>query len=183
MNESALTGSQIPHTRANDCKKIALIADGPIMELRQLIYLSKIKAPIGLCDVDISRQLEEIHKTSVRNNASASVTGLLLFSGGCFLQVLEGRRLVLERLFERIAADERHTDLERLCDNEIDDRMFGSWNMGLLNLEAYRGVDRELFLSFGSLISSARLSGDDVQARETTVRLLRTFKDCLAVAA
>jgi hypothetical protein len=42
------------------------------------------------------------------------VTGVLCFSGGIFLQVLEGGRSAVNQLYNRIAADPRHTEVEVL---------------------------------------------------------------------
>jgi hypothetical protein len=149
------------------------------MRLQQLIYVSEMKLPASLCAAEVSQQIAEIHKTSVRKNVLVSVTGILLVKNGHFLQVLEGRPLVVDRLFDRIKADERHTNIELLASNDIEERMFESWSMGLLNLDTYELLDRDLLVAFGSLITSARLSGDSLHARQTTIRLLRTFSQHL----
>jgi len=59
---------------------------------------------------------------------------VLCFSEGIFLQVLEGGRSAVNRLYNRIASDSRHTDVELLCYEEIDERHFAGWAMGQVNM-------------------------------------------------
>jgi hypothetical protein len=75
-----------------------------------------------------------ILKKSKLNNTSSGVTGLLCFSGGIFLQVLEGGRLPVSKLYNRIASDPRHTDVVLLRYEEIGERSFAGWSMGQVNL-------------------------------------------------
>jgi len=67
------------------------------------------------------------------NNPAAGVTGVLCFSEGIFLQVLEGGRSAVNRLYNRIARDERHTQVELLGYEEIGERCFAGWAMGQVN--------------------------------------------------
>jgi hypothetical protein len=60
-------------------------------------------------------ELVTILRQSKANNPSTGVTGVLCFSGGIFLQVLEGGRSAVNKLYNRIGADPRHTDVERLA--------------------------------------------------------------------
>ena len=75
-----------------------------------------------------------ILKKSKTNNAPAGITGVLCFSGGIFLQVLEGGRLPVSALYNRIAADPRHTDVMLLAYEEIGERRFAGWSMGQVNV-------------------------------------------------
>lgn len=70
-----------------------------------------------------------------RNNARHGVTGALLFSDGCFAQVLEGAREDIEEVFETIQCDPRHSDVTILHLHEIEERSFGEWSM------AFGGID------------------------------------------
>jgi hypothetical protein len=78
--------------------------------------------------------LAGILKQSKSNNASAGITGLLCFSDGIFLQVLEGGRRAVSALYHRIAADPRHHDVVLLSYAEITERRFAGWSMGQVNL-------------------------------------------------
>src|SRR5512139_2138456 len=75
-----------------------------------------------------------ILKKSKANNLTLGVTGVLCFSEGIFLQVLEGGRGPVNRLYNRIAGDSRHTDVELLCYEEIGERRFAGWSMGQVDM-------------------------------------------------
>ena len=96
--------------------------------LVRLMYASRAAASV---DQDA---LLAILKKSKANNGAAGVTGVLCFSGGIFLQVLEGGRLSVSALYNRIASDPRHTDVMLLCYDEIGERRFAGWSMGQVNI-------------------------------------------------
>ena len=75
-----------------------------------------------------------IVKQSKAHNGAAGITGLLCFSDGIFLQVLEGGRDAVSALYNRIAADPRHRDVVLLHYAEIGERRFSGWAMGQVNL-------------------------------------------------
>ena len=78
--------------------------------------------------------LNAILKQSTGNNPGAGVTGVLCFSGDIFLQVLEGGRSQVSKLYNRIAQDPRHTEVVLLSYEEIDERSFAGWAMGQVNM-------------------------------------------------
>jgi len=63
------------------------------------------------------------------------ITGVLCSSGLIFLQALEGGRMEVNALYNLIAADPRHNDVVILSYQEISERNFANWSMGLVNLE------------------------------------------------
>ncbi|MEZ6137949.1 MAG: BLUF domain-containing protein [Pirellulaceae bacterium] len=146
------------------------------MSLSQLIYVSEL-APEGFpSNRPVGNELQRILETARVRNEQVSVTGILLFSGGHFLQVIEGHELVLERMFQRIAADPRHKNVERLAFLSITHRMFDRWQMGLLNLDEHLELDHGIFEQFKQDVQFA-LSDD--AARRSVVSLLSRFKDHL----
>jgi len=78
--------------------------------------------------------LVAILRKSKANNPSQGVTGVLCYSGGIFLQVLEGGRSAVNQLYARIVADPRHQQVELLSYEEIGERRFAGWSMGQVNL-------------------------------------------------
>ena len=78
--------------------------------------------------------LNAILRKSTHNNPAAGITGLLCCSGGVFIQALEGGRSAVNRLYNRIAMDPRHTDVVLLSYEEIGERRFAGWSMGQVNL-------------------------------------------------
>jgi hypothetical protein len=79
-------------------------------------------------------ELVAILKKSKVNNPRVGVTGVLCFSEGIFMQVLEGGRTAVNQLYNRIAADARHSDVVLLHYDEIAERRFAGWSMGQVNM-------------------------------------------------
>ncbi len=67
-------------------------------------------------------------------NPAQGITGALCHANGVFVQVLEGGRLAVNRLYQRIAADPRHTEVVLLSYTEVAERRFAGWSMGQVNL-------------------------------------------------
>lgn len=93
----------------------------------QLVYCSR--NTIGDCHEDVDAHVAQILAVSRRNNVRDKVTGALLFSAGCFAQVLEGPLAAVERAFERIQCDPRHADVVVLHVLRASRRDFGEWSM------------------------------------------------------
>lgn len=79
-------------------------------------------------------EIGQILAAARRNNRQGDVTGALLFSGGCFAQVLEGPLGAVERIFERIQCDPRHRDVTVLSFEPIETRAFPHWSMAFAGL-------------------------------------------------
>ena len=75
-----------------------------------------------------------ILRKSKADNAALGITGVLCFSEGIFLQVLEGGRLPVSQLYNRIANDPRHRDVALLRYEEIGERRFAGWSMGQVQM-------------------------------------------------
>ena len=126
--------------------------------LHRLVYYSRNRVPRG---VDLGSEIRDILAKSQQNNAPAKVTGALMFNAGCFAQVLEGERDVLEATFERIQQDDRHSDVSLLAFEPIAERGFAQWSMGFVGTRpndaaAYADV------SAASGFDPSRASGDQV---------------------
>jgi len=80
-------------------------------------------------------ELLDILKISRENNSSKDVTGLLLYKGGNFMQVLEGPDEAVEALYEKIKVDPRHKDVNVLSREQISARQFPAWEMAFQNLD------------------------------------------------
>lgn len=91
----------------------------------QLLYVSKASALFRE-----SPDLARILKASAANNAERGVTGLLLYTKGTFMQVLEGYGADVEQVMRRVQADPRHQDINVLIRTSIRQREFGRWSMG-----------------------------------------------------
>jgi hypothetical protein len=98
------------------------------MPLRSVTYTSLARDDLQPSD------LEAIHETAVRKNAAGGITGLLIFNGTHFLQILEGAPERLSQLIEKLREDQRHSGLEVRHDVPIDGRSFPDWSMELVKV-------------------------------------------------
>ena len=73
--------------------------------------------------------LDNILMTSRSNNLEVGVTGNLVCHSDLFLQMLEGPSKAVQRLYEKILADDRHADIVKLRDEKSELRLFRSWAM------------------------------------------------------
>jgi hypothetical protein len=96
--------------------------------LVRLLYASRSVVPIT------HDELMSIMRQSKANNLAQGITGVLCCSDSIYLQVLEGGRSAVNRLYNRIAADPRHKDVELLHYEQIGERRFAGWSMGQVNL-------------------------------------------------
>ena len=100
------------------------------MELKSLTYTS-------LASLDLSASdLEDIHRTAVELNALDGITGLLVFNGTRFLQVIEGADKAVGDLLERLRRDRRHSSVEVRDERRIAARSFPDWSMELVRVSA-----------------------------------------------
>lgn len=84
---------------------------------------------------EMQSAIAKILASARRNNARRGVTGALLFSDGCFAQVLEGAREDVEWVFETIQCDPRHSDVTIMHLHEVEQRSFGDWSMAFGGIE------------------------------------------------
>ena len=96
--------------------------------LVRLLYASRAAAQI---DQDA---LHAILRQCKAHNPALGVTGVLCYSSGIFIQALEGGRAAVNKLYLKIAADARHSDVMLLSYEEIGERRFAGWSMGQVNL-------------------------------------------------
>ncbi|PWN41946.1 BLUF-domain-containing protein [Ceraceosorus guamensis] len=82
--------------------------------------------------------VEQILRTSRRNNAAEDITGLLLFHDGSFVQFLEGPPANVKRVYERIRKDDRHRGVIEILSVSVAKRSFADWSMAYRDLSAAR---------------------------------------------
>jgi hypothetical protein len=125
------------------------------MPLIHLIYVSTAREPAD------ARMLEEILAVSARNNAPQGITGMLLYAGGTFMQVLEGEADVVDATHHRIERDPRHMGLIVLERAPITERSFTRWSMGFRRLGAEDAAAHPAYAPFFSEgFSAARIGAN-----------------------
>ena len=78
--------------------------------------------------------IEAILSQSRHFNPTSGITGILCYGGGIFLQAIEGGRSPVSELYGHIQQDKRHEDVVLLHYEEIQERRFGGWTMGQVNM-------------------------------------------------
>jgi hypothetical protein len=66
------------------------------------------------------------------NNAARGLTGVLVYTGTDFAQLIEGRHETVETLWRTLRADPRHHDIVTFLDEPTERAWFETWRMGYL---------------------------------------------------
>lgn len=96
--------------------------------LTTLIYKSQLNPSCK--SISLLTLVEKARK----NNTALDVTGILLFNGHDFLQILEGSEAVIETLFAKIGQDKRHDSVVELMRDYGPRRRFENVGMLLFDL-------------------------------------------------
>lgn len=93
------------------------------MRLKSLTYTSLARPELSTVEVGA------IHQTARHLNAIDGITGLLVYNGRHFLQVVEGAESAIDDLMRRLLADPRHSALTVEDERFIEPREFPQWAM------------------------------------------------------
>ncbi len=94
-----------------------------------LCYVSSAKNSLSHLD------LEHLFHVNKRNNTDLNITGILVYNYGNFLQILEGDKQKINMLFSKISQDPRHSNIIKLIDTPIEERIFDGYNSGFVIVE------------------------------------------------
>lgn len=95
--------------------------------LVRLFYTSRV--------VDTSAAtLDAIVELAMKRNEQNGVTGVLCSNSRIYMQILEGERTIVNALYGKLMGDLRHKDLTLLAYDEIEERSFGAWTMGRVQM-------------------------------------------------
>ena len=92
----------------------------------RILYLSQTAPNIT------DQQVQQILASSRRNNPDLVLTGVLIYGGGLFMQVLEGPDNSVMRMYARILDDKRHGDSQIMHISPTNERLFQKWSMGVI---------------------------------------------------
>jgi Sensors of blue-light using FAD len=91
--------------------------------MKSIIYVS-------VADPELEAdEIQSIVSHSQRRNAADGVTGIMLYNGSNFLQLIEGEAAVIDACYARIQRDARHSGVATLRDGSIGVREFPHWAM------------------------------------------------------
>jgi len=109
------------------------------VELKSLAYTSRARLDLGEDD------LRDIHQVARHLNALDGITGLLLFDGIRFMQIIEGASEAIDNLVGRLRADDRHSAFEIRDERIVEARAFPGWSMELVRVgSGYKDAVTEL---------------------------------------
>ena len=100
------------------------------MRLKTLTYTSRARLDLSAGD------LAAIHDSARHLNALDGITGLLVFDGVRFLQIVEGSEEAVDSLLDRLWDDPRHSAIEVRDERFVDQRSFPDWSMELVRVSA-----------------------------------------------
>lgn len=133
----------------------------------QLTYISSPTRPMSVDD------LVDILNKSRENNARLGISGMLLYTGAWFIQVLEGEEKIIDGKITEIKNDPRHKDFRVLEKKKISARDYAEWTMG------FKRVDKNDVRDLPGLnkFFETDLSGDLESAKITLInRMLHHYR-------
>lgn len=98
------------------------------MRLKTFTYTS-------LASLDLTAgDLAAILTTARHRNAIEGITGLLIFNGVRFLQIVEGPEAAIDSLVTELRRDHRHSGFEVQDERVVEERSFPEWSMELVQV-------------------------------------------------
>lgn len=95
--------------------------------LYKIMYISSAK---DMTDAELDALLQKCRT----KNQHFDITGYLIYHDGKFIQLLEGRKITVEYIYNTVCLDNRHQDVLELCAEPIKERVFPEWKMGFRNI-------------------------------------------------
>jgi hypothetical protein len=116
-------------------------------------------------------ELKQILRKSQANNAVNDLTGMLLYSEGSFVQVLEGQTEEVDCTYSKIQKDPRHKNIIKLTEGPLKQRIFPNFTMG------FKVVSDLEFSRFDAYIDPTAQNWDIDGAYHPAITILKTFAD------
>jgi hypothetical protein len=138
--------------------------------LQQLFYVSVETHPLSEQDI------KELLNKSRQKNIALGITGILIYYKRHFLQILEGEKEEIFKLFFTIKADQRHASVILVFDQPIEARSFQDWTMAFLNLNKIEKPKLAGFSDFLEKSFTTRITKEHLTVAE---KLMAKFKDYL----
>ena len=116
------------------------------------------------------KEFAAILDASKKNNPETDITGMLVFTGREFIQLLEGDKEKVQALYEKITQDNRHHSTRVFYEGGISKRSFYGWSMADKLMS-----DEEIAQALESREPSEWLTANPNMGR----KLFEMLKDCL----
>ena len=132
-----------------------------------LVYVSS--ATREMSEEDLLFLLEQSRNRNKRQN----ITGMLLYAGGNYFQVLEGDIKDVEEIYEAIVNDERNKGNIVILKGNIKERKFPDWSMGFKHLT---DQDSDYVEGYTDFLDSRMEPEEFVNRQDNVLMLLYQFK-------
>ena len=80
-------------------------------------------------------EFDQLAETASSRNEDYGISGILVLTGDQILQALKGPYRFVNRLYNTIANDPRHTDVELVSFESAEGPLFTEWSMRFIDLE------------------------------------------------
>jgi len=120
----------------------------PSGALHRTVYMS---TAVGVLRAE---ELDRIYLRAKSANSREAITGLMLFYGGVFLQVLEGPAAGVTSLMERIRRDRRHANLVVLESGAVDTRSFHQSPMHFIAARNLSAGEKQAFSELSQAVAT-----------------------------
>ena len=133
-----------------------------------LVYVSS--ATKEMSEDELIKLLDQARDRNFRQN----VTGMLLYAGGNFFQVLEGNEKDVEEIYEAIVNDERNNGNIVMDKDKISERTFPEWSMGFKHLT---NKNKETIKGYSEFLDKKMQPVEFATKSNEVVELLYQFKN------
>ena len=119
--------------------------------LHRIIYLST-----AINDFNPFEIKKMLFKAKI-NNKENNLTGILVYLEGNIIQIIEGEKPDVFKLYNRIVTDNRHKNIIKVIDGEITERQFEAWAMGFseINTADFTNLFEQNDFDFQKILSKA----------------------------
>lgn len=135
--------------------------------IHQLVYISAAEKEFS------ELELQELLTKARENNNALEISGMLLFHKGSFIQALEGPKANVEKLYEKIGKDDRHSETRVLFRGEVSERAFDKWSMGFYRSNQSSKQNLEGFHKFLKSGFRREDKADESMARKALLQFRR----------
>lgn len=108
-----------------------------------------------------------------RKNQTQGITGLLLYNDEAFIQVIEGRKGIIDHVFKLISQDARHSNIVKLLEEPIEKRAFPDWSMGFRKLDR---TNNTKIVGYSDFMHQDKSRFKATECAESVRHLLNSFK-------
>lgn len=136
--------------------------------LHRLIYISTATSPMT------DEGLSELLRVARSRNSALSITGMLVYSKGFFIQALEGEKADIDAVFESIRKDSRNAKPYVTDESEIESRSFPNWSMGFRKLSPDVGIPEQGYVD---LVAFKEIALNLNKRKDLAISLLCNFME------